>query len=333
MPRALTKSFLLALGLLLGAEGVVRVFFVRNMSGRFEYGYHPTAGFEETPEGNVNLVRAGGRRFRPQTFAAKPAPDALRVFVIGDSVPRGPGLETAYPWQVGGILRTNGVRAESLNLGVPGYGAHRNRVMVARALDFAPDLVVLHVNVSNEFEDEREWRRSREFRGWHPKNWLMKSLVIRRIYEAKTEKVFWEWLPVSVRRQRSVNDADAELQANQDATTQRRWDDRVRRHTAESVALCRERGVPVLLVSQAFLKRHPDGSAELEARRVHSLIEPLAGEGVGLVSMGDALRGHDVNAIYYHDGTHVRAEGHRLLAEMIVKEMMRSGLTNLSRRK
>ena len=42
----------------------------------------------------------------------------------------------------------------------------------------------------------------------------MKSLVIRRLYEAKTEQVFWKWLPVEIRSQQAVNDADAELSAS-----------------------------------------------------------------------------------------------------------------------
>jgi hypothetical protein len=321
MPRSLTKSFLLALGMLLVAEAVVRVFFVRNMSGRFEYGYHPTAGFEEASGGTLNLVRAGGRRFRPQSLTVQPAPDTFRIFVIGDSVPRGPSLERAYPWLVGEALRERGMNAESFNLGVAGYGAHRNRIVVEKALDYEPHLIVLHVNFSNEFEDEREYRRSREFAGWHPKSWLMKSLVIRRLYEAKTEKVFWEWLPVSVRNQRAVNDADAELTAHQDEATQRRWDERVRAHTAESVAACRRHGVPVLLVCQAKFTRDADGTARIDDSRVRQLVEPLTGEGVRLLSMEEVLGRQDFRELF-SDSSHLRAEGHRLLAEAIVEGLV-----------
>ena len=57
------------LTLLVGAELVVRVFFARSMSGRFEYGYSPTAGFVEHADGTVNLVHAGGRPFWPQEFS------------------------------------------------------------------------------------------------------------------------------------------------------------------------------------------------------------------------------------------------------------------------
>ena len=68
MNRPITKAFLFAFALLCASELVVRVFFARNMSGRFDYGYNPTSGFEEHADGTVKLVRAGGRRFHPQSF-------------------------------------------------------------------------------------------------------------------------------------------------------------------------------------------------------------------------------------------------------------------------
>lgn len=325
MKRAFSSSFLLALALLTGAELAVRAFFARNMSGRFDYGYHPTAGFVEKTDGTLDLVRAGGRRFRPQSLRQVPDPGVFRIFVIGDSVPRGPGLESAYAWQLGEMLRQRGVQAESCNLAVAGYGAHRSQVVLRQALKYRPNLIVLHVNNSNEFEDEREWRRKEEFAGWHPKNWVMKSLVIRRLYEAKTEKVFWEWLPPEIRHQRAANDADAELKANMDETVLRGWDERVRRHVAESVALCRRQGVPVLLVTQAVLTKSADGTPQLEDGRVRSLVESLAGSGVYLLSMRDALAKHNF-AELYADGSHLRANGHELLARAMADLIEQEGL-------
>ncbi len=324
MKRAFAKSLLLALGLLIGSELIVRVFFARNMSGRFDYGYHPTAGFVEKADGTLNLVRAGGRRFRPQTLKQVPEPGMFRVFVIGDSVPRGPGDDTAYAAQLGEMLRARGVKAESYNLAVAGYGAHRSQVVLRQALNYQPSLIVLHVNNSNEFEDERELRRKNEFAGWHPKNWPMKSLVIRRLYEAKTEKIFWEWLPSRIREQGAASDADAELKANLDDTTQRRWDENVCKLVAESVALCRAKGVPVLLVTQAVMVKGPDGRPMIEGDRVLALAQPLAGEGVMVLPVKDVLGRHDFVPLYA-DGSHLRAEGHRLIAEAIAAKLEAAG--------
>ena len=212
--RAASKPFLCLLALLVGAELVVRVFFARSMAGRFDYGYHPTAGFVERADGTVRLERAGGRRFFPQSFSRERPTNTFRIFVIGDSVARGTSVESSYAGQLGEQLRARGVKAESFNLSVPGFGARRKQLVLEQALRYQPSLVILHVNDSNEYEDEREWRRREEFRGWHPRNWLMKSLAIRRLYELKQEKVYWEWLPASVRNQRAVSDADAEIKAS-----------------------------------------------------------------------------------------------------------------------
>lgn len=321
----LRNSFLLALALLVTAEVVVRVFFARNMSGRFEYGYHPTAGFVEKPDGTVNLVRAGGRRFRPQTFSKTPPTGVFRILVVGDSVPRGPSLEGAYAWQLGEMLRARGIKCESFNLCVPGYGAHRNQIVLRQALEYRPALVILHVNHSNEYEDEREFKRSREFNNWHPKNWLMKSLVIRRLYEAKTEKVFWEWLPPAIRLGRGVNDADAELAAGMNAETQRRWDERVRKYTAGSVALARGRGVPILLVTQVFKGKDTAGRPELDSYRLDTIAASLAGDGVYHLSIKEILSPLDYPSLFA-DGSHLRAEGHKIVAEAIAKKLLAEGV-------
>ena len=55
MSRQLRNPWLFLLALFVAGELIVRVFFARNMSGRFEYGYHPTAGFVEKADGTVQL--------------------------------------------------------------------------------------------------------------------------------------------------------------------------------------------------------------------------------------------------------------------------------------
>ena len=84
----LSKSFLLALAVFALSELLVRTFFAHSMSGRFEYGYNPTAGFVDYADRRTELVRAGGRRFQPQQFMRDRPPGVVRIMVVGDSVPR-----------------------------------------------------------------------------------------------------------------------------------------------------------------------------------------------------------------------------------------------------
>jgi hypothetical protein len=325
MTHPVRHSFLFMLGLLVVLELAVRVFLARNMSARFEYGYHPTAGYVENSDGTVDLVRAGGRRFRPQSFSRRPEPGVFRVFVIGDSVPRGPSLEGAYAWQIGELLRARGVKAESYNLAVPGYGAHRDFLVLRKALDYEPGLVILHVNNSNEYEDEREWRRKEEFAGWHPKNWLMKSLLVRRLYEAKTEQLFWKWLPGAVRVRTAPNDADAEVLASMDAAKLRVWQERVKKFTAESVAAARQCDVPIILLTQARLERDDAGRAWLDDGGLDALATGLASGGVYHLSMKEVLSQLPFESLYA-DGAHLRAEGHKLLAAAVIEKLQAAGL-------
>ena len=320
----LSRSFLLALALLCTGELVVRLFFARNMSGRFEYGYHPTAGFQENSDGTVRLVRAGGRRFHPQSFSQARPEGTYRVLVIGDSVPRGPSLESSYPRLLAGELGAAGLKAESYNLAVPGYGSRRKQIVLEQALKYHPSLIILHVNGSNEYEDEREYKRSAEFKSWHPRNWPMKSLVIRRLYEAKTEQMFWNWLPVEVRAQRAANDADAEVSASINPEKVRVWDERVRRITTESAALARSSGVPVLLVTQATLDRTAPGRPTLDEGNLETLGRSLEQPMVGYLSMKKVLETNDYLNLF-SDTSHLKREGHRILAEAIVTWLRQHG--------
>ncbi len=325
MKRLFTKSFLLMLALLCGCELVVRVFFARNMSGRFEYGYHPTTGFVERADGTVRLVRSGGRRFHPQSFSQHRPEETFRILVIGDSVPRGPSLQASYAVQLGERLRASGMKAESFNLAVPGFGARRNQLVLRQALNYQPSLIILHVNNSNEFEDTREWQRAQEFKTWHPKNWPMKSLVFRRLYEMKTEKIFWKWLHEKVRDQAAIRDADAEVNASVNEAKVREWDEQVRRVTTESVALARQSGVPILLLTQAVCLSTKSAQAQLDDNRLDSLVRPLAGDGVHFLSMKELFEGQAYNTLF-SDGSHLTRSGHIAIAAAIERHLRESKL-------
>jgi hypothetical protein len=326
MKRWLTPAFLTMLTLLVGAELVVRVFFTRSMSGRFEYGYSPTAGFVENADGTVNLVHAGGRPFWPQTFSKTRPPGTFRVMVIGDSVPRGASLATAYPAQIGEQLRAMGIKAESFNLAIGGNGSARSEIILRQALDYQPSLVILHADNADEYEDEREYARAQAFKSWHPKNWLMKSLFIRRLYEAKTEQVFWKWVPAEVRVLADVNDYGTKALAGENPATRREWDERVRKNTAECVALARARGVPILLLTAA--REHDDGHGGhfLDDRGMDNLVQPLLGSGVYFLSMKQILGATNFAEFYTGDGTHLQPAGHALIAAAVVEKLRQEGV-------
>ena len=319
MRRAFTKSFLLVLAILVIVEIAMRAFWSRGLSGRFDYGYHPTAGFVEKSGGALDLVRAGGRRFHPQRFAQQKPAGTFRIMVVGDSVPRGPSLAEAYPTRVAEFESARGIPAEGWNLCLPGYGAHRCHVVLTQALKYQPDFVIRHVNNSNEYEDEREWRRSQDFQGWHPKNLLMKSLLVRRLHEMKTEGVFWSLLPEKIRAQQGVNDAGAKIIAMTDETQIRAWQERVRRFLKEDLDLCRKAGVPVLLVTQVRM-RGTGKSATLDDSGLDDLARSFAAPGVDVLTMKDVLSGTDFVPLFM-DTAHLNGRGHEIFARAIAEKI------------
>ena len=317
----LTPAFIFAVLLLGLGELGARIFFSQDISGRFEYGYSPDAGFDVRPDGTVKLFRAGGRRFFPQSFPRQRPPGTFRIFVIGDSVPRGPSFKGAYPWLVGQELKERHIQAESVNMAIPGYGTKRCQIVLRKALEYQPSLIILHVNDSNKYEDEREYRRSQEFKSWHPRNWPMKVFIFRRLYEANMEKLFWRLLPEQVRLKCAVNDPDAQVAAS---TAKEKVQARIRlarKNTAASVALARAHHVPVLLITQCRLLRDKSRSLHFEDFGLDALGRSLAGKGVYFLSMRDVFA-HLPNArSYFADSGHLKRAGHILLARAIVQKI------------
>lgn len=315
-----TRAFLFAVALLAGMEGVVRWGFNDIFVGRTDYGYHPTAGFVEKPD-RIALLRAGGRRFWPQTFA-KPKPvGRFRIFTVGDSVARGKSLEQSYAWLLGERLRARGHDVESLNLAVPGYGVRRRLVVLEQVLKYEPDLVILHLNHTNEFEDEREWRRAQEARKWSPDQWLRKSYIIARLDQAKTENMFWK-LPAGVRSVREVNDHDAELAAVQHTEQGRVWDRFFREKTVETVRLLQARGVPVILLTKASLDAT---RSRLDDETQDAFANTLAGSGVGVVSTRQVFSVRPRFEQHFNrDGVHWQPQGHQVMAEALLPVIERA---------
>jgi len=322
MKRLITSACLVVVCLLVLAEVGARVFFAQDISGRFDYGYNPQAGFAERGNGTVELFRAGGRRFHPQTFQRHRPPGTFRIFVVGDSVPRGPSFREAYPWFLGEELRRHDIAAESINLAVPGYGPRRCQVVLKKIMEYEPSLIVLHINDTNKWEDEREWRRSQEFKGWHPRHWLMKVFIFRRLYEAKIEKVFWPLVPEEIRLKYAVNDADAQVAAAQDP---REIAARIRlaeETAAENVAMLRQRRIPLILVTQCRLEEDPRHGLYLSDHGLDPLGETLVGPGVYHISMKDVFSRTDFRSRFANfsgqlHSAHLHKEGHQILARAI----------------
>jgi hypothetical protein len=316
MKGLIKPAFALAVILLALAELGAHLFFAQDISGRFDYGFSPDAGFRERGDGTVELFRAGGRRFHPQSFKQHRRPGVFRIFVVGDSVPRGPAFKEAYAWLLGEEFQKRGLQAEAVNLACPGYGVRRSQIVLRKIMAYEPSLIILHVN-NNEYSDEREYRRSQEFQSWHPRNWPMKIFIFRRLYEAKLESVFWRLVPEKVRAKYALDDADAQVAASVDAGKTDEWMQRVGETTARSVALARQAQVPVLLITQARLEKAGNPAPALNDHDLDALARSLAGNGVFHVSMKEVFSPLPDLQVHFADSGHLRKSGHLILAQAI----------------
>ncbi|MEK6806027.1 MAG: hypothetical protein AABY95_05205 [Pseudomonadota bacterium] len=315
--RLFSKAFLIAVGLWAFLEAGAHVFFADGILGRFDYGYHPTAGWFEFDD-RTELRRVGGARFRPQTVP-KPKPvGSARVFVVGGSVPRGQALETAYPYKLGEALGG----AESYNLGIPGYGSVRSLILMKQALRHDPDVLILHLHAGNEYEDELDWKRAEDFDSWHPRNWLFKSFTIARLYELKQEQMYWKWLPTEIREQAMVHDEMARIAEqirDPNSPLEQRWQKRIARNTERAVDLALCNGVPLVLVLPTLLDRKAgyvfdDGGLGALA---HGLVKR---PGVTAYWPADDLRKltpEAIDPLFFRDGTHMYPPGHAFVGQKL----------------
>ena len=236
-------------------------------------------------------------------------------------MPRGPSFKAAYAWQLGQELRQHHLKAESINMALPGYGARRCQVVLQKALEFEPSLIIMHVNDTNKWEDEREWRRSQEFKGWHPRHWLMKVFIFRRLYEAKLEKVFWPLVPDQIRLKYAVSDADAQVAASKDPEEIAARIRLAQETMVENVALVRRAPYPPAGDFPVPAGERRRAAPHLTDHGLEAMCAALNGPGVYHLSMREVFNGPDF-ASYFSDSGHLKSQGHRLLAEAISRKIL-----------
>lgn len=313
MKFTLGKGFLLALTIFVLAELVTAVGFKNKASGLTSYGFDPESGIVDEADGRVKFLRSWGRRFYDQVITAEPRKGVHRIFTMGDSVPRGKTVEKSYAGLLEKGLETVGVPAESLNLAIPGYGSRRIQIIAGRTARYQPDLVILHLNSSNEYEDERDLARYQSLQSWHPRNWLSKSKVIQKLRQQKTEKLLWRYLPARALELSGGADSAMEMTVNSDPQKQKEWLERTSQVTRETVASLRAEGIKVLIVSQC---RQTGGKLVIN-EGLEQIAQSMVGEGVGHLAMSEVFKNEDVT-VHFADGAHLRPSGHEILAQALV---------------
>ena len=210
--------------------------------------------------------------------------------------------------------------AEAVNLSVPGYGAVRKQLVADKVARLAPDLVILQIGMSNEFEDERDRARADEFAGWHPRHWPMKSWLVRRLYEVRQDFVFSRLLPESIRLATLRSDAEEEASANRDPSRLQAWRERFDTVTRGTIDGFVAHGTPVLLVPRMRIQQGPEGP-RFEADGLVDWCRARESADVRCVSLADLVGDRPDPADFSRDGVHLRPAMHARLGALIAERI------------
>jgi hypothetical protein len=320
MARPVTSSFLLALALLAIVEIALRCLLAPNFTASFLYGFHPSAGFEERADGTVRLVPSLSRNFHAQQFSRHRPDGVFRVFALGDSVEFFDGiasrvLSNTYPWRVGQELRERGIKAESINLAVTGYGSRKNEVLLKKALEYEPSLMVLKVNDSNDGMDSKNLERAEQFQSWHPKNWLRKSYLVQTLLVLNEDLLMRKLLPQNVMVLNQARTA-ARPSSSGGQPPEPKLEEGFCRTIRESVALVRARNIPVVLVTQAWVESDATGRKTLADHGLDAFAQGICGPGVACVSLKQVMVSQPLDSVFI-DHMHLSPTGHRVVARAI----------------
>lgn len=331
-------------------------------SWRFHHTWRPggtslhrewAAANPEFPTPYRHVYNAQGWIERYDVSPEKP-PDTVRVFYVGDSfvegtVPMEESLPSLVESRLAELARGSGLRFEVINTGTSSYSPTLFYVLTRhRILDYAPDLIVAHVDMTDDF-DEWKYRqtaltddegnpsavppRSAYLGDWVdtpggavPATFGMRvQLFLYRhshFYRALLSRRATPESPGAARARGGLYPRWGWCAGTWDATTRQVVEglcDVLRR----LAALCRENGVKLALTSVPHYPQYasgPDGTGPpLWSARPHRRIARLAREiGVPYLdsfgALAPSVRGTPHEAYYYRGDMHMNPRGYRVWA-------------------
>lgn len=321
--RRLPFGALFAIGLLASLELGVRAFFkppfvsletyTRNYPLAPQYGFEGSRACFPVRE----RIRCAGTRdmnIIPQEFPRKKPVGETRIVVIGASIswegPRSNRSEGNYPSRTFELLQRAHPQQtlRLINLSVPGFGSTRQVVRFREALEYEPDLFIVHTHDTNEVrEDQRRAYVQQLHSGVAGKLLYSHSVVIL--------KDWWN-AALGVPVPRPVAAAGEDESAGLDKTARlERWEQGLERNVNAMLELAKGRAVPVILVGASRAD-----TTDLCGGRGRALNGFLTTRVVGA-----RVQFLDVPALFrdavaakqrriFKDNVHYNAEGSRLVA-------------------
>ncbi len=290
--------------------------FHESSAERNAFGYSRDASF--SVEGSsVVITTASSRRFWTQRYPQAKLPGWKRIMVIGDSAARGPSLDGSVTETLRRQLSERcAMRTEVWNLSSPGYGSRRKHVVIDKALEFHPDLIIYHAGITTEYEDSREWERYMEYHSWHPRHWVDQLPFLGRVKLSKLERLYWQWLPEDVRAASLEGPLAMKIGAIASKTDSRYWMPKMLSNLDRTVEEVREAGVPILILVKASFD--PASGRVTDAGLDKAIAERYASRpGVMVASNRELFSSRpDVSALF-RDTSHWTSAGTNVVAQAL----------------
>ena len=331
-----------------GAEGSARLFLapdnvVQEEKGLFEYDRRKVYRLAANVVGAYgdNAVTTNSYGFRDDEIPLEKPSGTKRILVLGDSVSFGHGVEgnETFSEQLEDLMSTSKRPVDVINTGVPGNSPFQEFVDLERGLVFQPDAVIYQFTLNDIVEPywilKRLGGAGIDYHGVREVSYLdrlltlhsraygfLKELFIRiRFGDPTGENI------ADIAKQRELFSIE-NLSKDPDAPRfQEAWDEAF--HWIGKMAdTCRSRGIPFLIVAVPMnfqLVQRPD---EVAQKRLESF---ALQRGIPYVDFLRTLQEKFVSfpsrspgkflGIYFVDGAHPTARGHRLIAETLQKHV------------
>ena len=335
-PRGVSSSVLWMLLWLAAAEAIARAGWrPPHISERRYEEFEPTYGYGFDGSRPVFYRIASQLRcfpseyvdVWPQQLPPAKASDEVRVFVLGDSVSRAASPDASYAALLGPWLaaRDPSRRWQVINWSASGAGTERLAVALRNALPYQPDVIVLHMHGSNEYEDEL-YHRSRDaaYAGWNrvlfrshwlviSSKWFAKELGLHQVVQDRLDALA----------------AGGEGEANQQPGAFERWNRSIDRYLADILAMARARGIPVIVLGRAERNDGADGFAGDRAKLINGVVRPRTeAEAAAYVDtarvLGEAYPRIEDKDTVFRDGSHWTPAGHRAITPAVGDEILRA---------
>lgn len=255
--------------------------------------------------------------FHRQSIAAAKSPNGYRIFTFGGSVSR--GLDTGnYSYYLQENLNSESTDNHwaVVNLSADGIGSQRMLLLLRNILPLKPDLIILHVHGSNEYEDERDNAYRKEIHSG------LNGIVLQSHLFVLAKKIFDY---ISDSDNASVSDVDGEVSASRNPSNQQRWLRTIDRNLSKMIELCLQSKVSVILVGRVEKLEGLHGYISSSANHINDILKKNTGAGITYFNTADRfLRTHPQSlgkSLLFNDETHWTEYGHQVIARELQKQL------------